>query len=130
MLNRIITACGLKREEIFICNVLRCRPPGNRVPKPEEASNCREYLDKTLDLVKPQIICCWGGTAAKQLLNSTLTIGQMRGRFFEYLGIPVLCTYHPAFLLEGRSPHKKKDVWEDMKMMLAKLGREVPKSSS
>ncbi|HEX3149107.1 MAG TPA: uracil-DNA glycosylase [Gemmataceae bacterium] len=126
MLNRIITGCGLKREEIFICNILRCRPPGNRQPKPDEAANCREYLDGTIDLVQPKVICCWGAVAAQNLLGTTTGITRLRGRFYEYRGIPVLCTFHPAALLEGRSPEKKKDVWEDMKMLLTRIGRPIP----
>jgi uracil-DNA glycosylase len=124
LLNRIIVACGMKREEVYICNILKCRPPGNRQPLPEESAHCREYLDRQLDLVRPKHICCLGATAAQNLLNTTLSIGKMRGRFLEYRGIPVLCTYHPAYLL--RSPEKKKDVWEDMKRLLAKMGRPVP----
>jgi uracil-DNA glycosylase len=126
MLNRIIAGCGLKREEIYICNILRCRPPGNRQPKPQEAANCREYLDGTIDLVQPKVICCWGAVAAQNLLGTTTLISRLRGRFYEYRGIPVLCTFHPASLLEGRSPEKKKDVWEDMKVLLAKIGRPIP----
>jgi uracil-DNA glycosylase len=126
MLNRIIVACGLKREDIFICNILRCRPPGNRQPKPEEAANCREYLDGSIALVRPKVICCWGAVAAQNLLQTKLGISKLRGRFYEYQGVPVLCTFHPAALLEGRSPEKKKDVWEDMKMLLARLGRPIP----
>lgn len=126
MLNRIIAACGLRREDIFICNILRCRPPGNRQPKPEEAQNCREYLDRSIALVGPKVICCWGAVAAQNLLGSKTGITRLRGQFYDYQGIPVLCTFHPAALLEGRSPEKKKDVWEDMKMLLAKIGRPVP----
>jgi len=128
LLTRIIAACGFKREEVFICNVLRCRPPGNRQPKPEEASNCREYLDGSIDLVGPKVICCLGAVAAQNVLQTKIGITRLRGRFYEYRGIPVLCTFHPAALLEGRSPEKKKDVWEDMKVMLAKLGRPIPSS--
>ena len=126
MLNRIITACGFRREDIFICNILRCRPPGNRQPKPEEASNCREYLDASIALVRPKVICCWGAVAAQNLLQTKTGITRLRGQFYDYQGIPVLCTFHPAALLEGRSPEKKKDVWDDMKMLLAKIGRPIP----
>jgi uracil-DNA glycosylase len=126
MLNRIITACGLKREDVFICNILRCRPPGNRQPKPEEATNCREYLAASIALVRPKVICCWGAVAAQNLLQTKTGITKLRGRFYEYQGTPVLCTFHPAALLEGRSPEKKKDVWEDMKLLLARVGRAVP----
>jgi uracil-DNA glycosylase len=126
MLNRIIAACGLRREDIFICNILRCRPPGNRQPKPEEAANCREYLDGSIARVRPKVICCWGAVAAQNLLQTKVGITKLRGRFYEYQGVPVLCTFHPAALLEGRSPEKKKEVWEDMKMLLARLGKPIP----
>jgi DNA polymerase len=126
LLTRIINAMGMKREDVFICNVLRCRPPGNRTPNAEEATNCREYLEQTLELVRPKFICCLGASAAQHLLGTTSSIGRMRGRFLQYKGIPVLATYHPAFLLPSRSPEKKKDVWEDMKLLLTKMGRPIP----
>jgi DNA polymerase len=126
LLNRIIAACGLKREEVYICNIIKCRPPGNRQPLPNEAGNCREYLDRQLDLVRPKFICALGATAAQNLLNTRAGIGKLRGRFYEYRGIPVICTFHPAALLPGRSPERKRDVWEDMKMLLARLGRPIP----
>ncbi len=124
LLTRIIIASGLKREEVFICNILRCRPPGNRQPLPEEAHNCSEWLEKTLDLVRPKLLCALGGTAATYLLGTTQGITRLRGKFFEYRGIPVMCTFHPSYLL--RSPEKKKDVWEDMKTLLKRMGKPVP----
>jgi DNA polymerase len=126
LLNKIIAAMGFKREEVFICNVLRCRPPGNRTPKPDEARNCWEYLEKTIDLVKPRFICALGVPAMQTLLKSTLSLSKMRGRFHEFRGIPVICTYHPASLLPSRSPENKKLVWDDMKMLLARMGRSIP----
>ncbi|HZY87776.1 MAG TPA: uracil-DNA glycosylase [Gemmataceae bacterium] len=126
LLNRIITACGMRREDVYICNILRCRPPGNRTPLPQEAANCREYLERTLELVRPKFLCALGASAAQNLLGTTLGIGKLRGRFHDYKGTPVLCTYHPAFLLPNRSPERKKDVWEDMKKLLARMGRPVP----
>jgi DNA polymerase len=124
LLNRIIAACGMKREEVYICNILRCRPPGNRTPLPNEASNCRPFLERTLELVRPRFICALGACAAQNLLGTTLSIGKLRGRFHDFRGIPVLCTYHPAYLL--RSPEKKRDVWEDMKRLLERMGRPIP----
>lgn len=124
LLDRIIAACGMKRQEVYICNILRCRPPGNRLPLPNEAGNCREWLEKTLELVRPKYICCLGACAAQNLLDSKLSIGKLRHQFREYRGIPVLCTYHPAYLL--RNPAAKKDVWDDMKRLLAKMGRTIP----
>jgi uracil-DNA glycosylase len=130
LLDRIIAgALGMKREEIFICNILRCRPPGNRPPQADEAENCREWLDKTLQLVRPKHICCLGASAAKYLLRIDLSIGRMRKRFYEYAGVPVLCTYHPSYLLRSEEPKKtqaKREVWDDMKMLLEKMGRPDP----
>ena len=123
LLNRIITACKLTREEIYICNILRCRPPGNRNPTPEEAANCREYLDGQITIVDPEYIVCWGSVAAKNLLDSTESIGRMRGRFYQYGRAKVLCTYHPSYLL--RNPAAKKMVWDDMKFLFRDMGVEL-----
>lgn len=123
LLNDIIRACRLKREEIYICNVLRCRPPGNRLPSFEEAQNCREFLDGQLAVVNPDYIVCWGSCAAKNLLGSDETIGKLRGRFYTYGRAKVLCTYHPSYLL--RNPAAKKDVWEDMKFLFRDQGIEL-----
>jgi DNA polymerase len=126
LLNRIIAACGMQREEVYICNIIKCRPPGNRTPQPDEAANCSGFLAKQLELIGPRFICCLGSTAARYLLSTTESIGRLRGRFHDYHGIPVLCTYHPAYLLPHRQPEKKRDVWEDMKMLLARMGRPIP----
>ena len=120
LLNDIIKACRMKREDVYICNVLRCRPPGNRLPSPEEAANCREYLDGQIAIVNPDYIVCWGSTAAKNLLASEAPIGKMRGQFFQYGRAKVICTYHPSYLL--RNPAAKKDVWEDMKLLFLDMG--------
>ncbi len=126
LLNRIIAACGMKREDVYICNIIKCRPPGNRTPLINEVENCREYLDAQLDLIKPKFICALGATAAQNLLGTTQALGKLRGRFHDYKGMTVIVTYHPAYLLPHRSPEKKKDVWEDMKMLLARMGRPIP----
>ena len=123
LLDKIITACGMTRKQVYICNIIKCRPPGNRTPLPNEIANCREYLEKQLDLVRPKFICALGTTAAQNLLGTTQSMGKLRGRFHSYRGIPVICTYHPAYLLPHRSPGSKKEVWEDMKMLLARMGR-------
>ncbi len=120
LLNDIIKACKLKREDVYICNVLRCRPPGNRVPSLQEAENCREYLDAQIGIVNPDYIVCWGSTAAKNLLGSEDTIGKLRRKFFTYGRAKVLCTYHPSYLL--RNPAAKKDVWDDMKLLFMDMG--------
>jgi uracil-DNA glycosylase family 4 len=124
LLNKIITASGFKREEVYICNTIKCRPPNNREPSPEEKANCRPYFDRQLDLVKPKYIVCLGGVAAKSVLNTQIGITKLRGKFHDLRGIPVLCTFHPAYLL--RNPAAKKDCWDDMKMLLTKMGRPIP----
>ena len=124
LLNKIITASGLKREDVYICNILRCRPPGNRNPSPTEAGNCREYLDAQIAIVDPEFILCWGTIAAQNLMGTVEKIGRLRGRFFQHGQAKVLCTYHPSYLL--RNPSAKKDVWEDMKLFLKEAGLPVP----
>lgn len=124
LLDKIIVACGLKREDIYICNILRCRPPGNRKPLPIEAGNCREFLDAQIAIIDPEFIVCWGATAAQNLMGTEESIGRMRGRLFEHGRAKVLCTYHPSYLL--RNPAAKKDVWEDMKRFLKEAGLPAP----
>jgi uracil-DNA glycosylase len=126
LLTKIIEACGWKREEIYICNILRCRPPGNRTPLPQEAENCREYLDEQIAIVDPEYIVCWGACAAHNLLGTTGALGRMRQRWYQHGRAKVLCTYHPSYLL--RNPSAKKPVWEDMKFLLAEMGLPVPGS--
>lgn len=123
LLNRIITAAKLTRQEIYICNILRCRPPGNRNPKPEEAENCREYLDAQISIVDPDYIVCWGGVAAKNLLGVEMPVGRMRGKFYQYGRAKVLVTYHPSYLL--RNEKDKIKVWEDMKFWRKEMGVEL-----
>lgn len=120
LLNTIIEACGWTREELYICNILRCRPDGNRNPTPIEAANCREFLDGQIEAVNPKYIVCWGTIAAQNLLGETTPIGRMRGKFYKHGRAKVLCTYHPSYLL--RNPPAKKFVWEDMKILLREMG--------
>jgi uracil-DNA glycosylase len=123
LLTKIIEACKLARSDVYILNVLKCRPPGNRNPLPHEVSNCRGFLDRQLSLIRPDYICCLGSVAAQTLLQTDTAISRMRGKFFDYRGISVMCTYHPAYLL--RNPSAKKEVWEDMKVLMAKMGIEL-----
>lgn len=120
LLNKILEASQLKREDVYICNILRCRPPGNRNPTATESANCREYLDGQIALVDPEYIICLGTVAAQNLLGTTTPIGRMRKQFHDFEGRKVMCTYHPSYLL--RNPSAKKDVWEDMQMFMADLG--------
>lgn len=123
LLDKIIDASQLKRQNLYICNILRCRPPGNRNPLPQEVSNCREFLDAQIHVVQPKYIVCWGTVAAQNLLNRTEAVGKLRGQLFDYQGIKVMCTYHPSYLL--RNPAAKKQVWEDMKFFMRHLGVEL-----
>ena len=123
LLNKIIEASQLKRDELYICNILRCRPPGNRNPLPQEASNCREFLDAQIHIVKPEYIICLGTVAAQNLLNRKEPVGKLREQLFDYRGIKVMCTYHPSYLL--RNPAAKKQVWDDMKFFMKHLGVEL-----
>jgi len=125
LLNRILAACTLRREDVYIFNVLKCRPPGNRNPLPVEAAACREYLNRQIEIIRPEFICCLGAVAAQNLLDTTASIGQLRGRFHDYQGIKVLCTYHPAYLLRNESA--KRPAWEDMQMLMAEMGIKLPK---
>jgi DNA polymerase len=132
LLDRIIKAAGLKRADVFICNVLKCRPPDNRDPRPEEIINCLPYLQKQIELINPDIIVALGAHAAKALLNTNESIGQLRGQFHQYyagLGRPpikLMATYHPAYLLRNYSHENRQRVWEDMKKVLAELNLPIP----
>ncbi len=129
LLDKIIAACGLERSEVYICNILKCHPPANRTPQPDEAHNCLPYLQRQLAVVQPKTIVCLGGTAAKYLLNTTKSLRELRGKFHEYQGIKVMVTYHPSYLLPHRDPSKKKEVWQDMQWLMAQLGRTIPPRS-
>jgi len=120
LLTKIIESCTLSREEVYILNVLKCRPPDNRRPQPDETANCRGYFEKQLEIIAPEFICCLGTTAAQALLQTDETIGNLRKRWFTWKSSQVICTYHPSYLL--RNPPAKRDVWEDMKLLMAKLG--------
>jgi len=120
LLTKIIESCTLSREEVYILNVLKCRPPENRRPQPDETANCRGYFEKQLEIIAPEFICCLGTTAAQALLQTDETIGNLRKRWFSWGISQVICTYHPSYLL--RNPPAKRDVWDDMKLLMAKMG--------
>lgn len=113
LLTKIIEAIGMKREEVLIGNVNRCRPPGNRAPMPDEAATCKPYLLREIAVVQPEVIVVLGNTAMKNLLGTREGITRLRGRFQDYNGIQVMPTFHPAYLL--RDPSKKRETWEDLK---------------
>jgi len=116
LLNEMIRALGLKRSDVYIANVLKCRPPENRNPLPEESQACEGYLHRQIALVQPKIILAVGQVAARNLLKTTLTIGNLRGRVHQYQGVPVVTTYHPAYLL--RASLEKRKAWDDLKLAL------------
>jgi uracil-DNA glycosylase family 4 len=123
LLTKIIEACRMKREEVYILNMIKCRPPGNRNPLPDELANCRSYLDRQLALIRPEFLCCLGAVAAQNLLGTTLSIGKLRGKVHTCRGAKLVCTYHPAYLL--RNPSAKKDTWDDLKLLLREMGVEL-----
>lgn len=120
LLTKIIEACKMNRQDVYILNMIKCRPPGNRNPLPTELSNCHDYLERQLELIEPEFICCCGAVAAQNLLGTTMSIGKLRGKIHIYRGIRVVCTYHPAFLL--RSPAFKKETWDDMRFLMREMG--------
>jgi uracil-DNA glycosylase len=119
LLTKIIEAIGLQRDDVYIANVIKCRPPGNRNPDPDEVEACEGFLFRQIDSIKPKVIVALGTFAAKALLKTQEPISRLRGRVYEYRGARLIPTFHPAFLL--RSPDRKRDVWEDMKKVRALL---------
>jgi DNA polymerase len=124
LLNNMIAAMGLKREEVYIANVVKCRPPGNRVPAPEEASTCTPFLFRQIDVVRPQVLVALGATAATWLLGQRQPLAGLRGRVHAYRGAQLIVTYHPAYLL--RDPRQKKEAWADLQIALRELGLKPP----
>jgi len=128
LLEKMINAMGLQRQDVFICNTLKCRPPENRDPKPDEIHNCMPYLKKQLEAIRPEIIVALGAHAAKTLLATDRPIGQLRGQFHEYIfsdDVPpakLMPTYHPAYLLRNYTPDNRKRVWDDLQKVMAELG--------
>ncbi len=118
LLDKILAAIQLSRQTVYIANILKCRPPANRNPLPEERELCFPYLHEQIDLIKPKLICTFGLVSSQALLETTASLGELRNKWHEFRGIPVMVTYHPALLL--RNPHFKRDTWEDMKKLKAK----------
>jgi DNA polymerase len=119
LLTRIIQAMGLAREQVYICNIIKCRPPNNRNPETDEISACLPFLQRQLAAISPDCICALGSVAARALLETDLPISRLRGQFHQYRGIAVMPTFHPAYLL--RNPEQKRAVWEDVQQLMARL---------
>jgi uracil-DNA glycosylase len=124
LLNNMIQAMGLKREEVYIANIVKCRPPANRVPEPVEANTCDQFLLQQIDVVQPQIVVALGATAAMYLLGVKQSLSALRGRWHSCRGAKLAVTYHPAFLL--RDPRQKGEAWKDLQMVMAELGLKAP----
>ena len=116
LLTKMIEAMGLNRREVYICNVIKCRPPNNRAPLPEEVAACKGYLLRQIEIISPKVICCLGKHASQALLDSEIQITKIRGKELDFNGIKLIPTYHPAYLL--RNPPAKKEVWQDLKKIM------------
>jgi DNA polymerase len=128
LLTKIIEAMGVRRDDVYIANVLKCRPdmppgmPGNRKPKPEEMATCKPYLLQQIEIIQPRVMVALGATAMEGLLGETAPMNRLRGRWHDFHGTPLMATYHPAYLLRNQSLTEKRKVWEDMLMVMEKLG--------
>jgi DNA polymerase len=128
LLTKMIEAMGFTRDEVYIANVIKCRPPGNRNPEPDEIATCEPFLLRQIAAIQPKVVVALGAFAAKTLLKTDEPISRLRGRLYDYRGAKLMPTFHPSFLL--RSPGNKREAWEDLKKALAELGRDVPPSST
>src|SRR5271166_5559163 len=127
LLTQMIEAMGLQRKDVYICNVVKCRPPGNRAPEPDEVATCSPYLLRQIDVIQPKVIVCLGAVAAKTLLETTKGISQFRGQWLQWRGRKLMATYHPAYLL--RNPNAKGEVWKDLQKVMAELGLQVSRKT-
>ena len=140
LLNNMIKAMGLRREDVYIANVVKCRPPGNRTPEPDECETCSPFLMRQIAVIKPKVVVALGATAAKNLLAMNSSLGELRGRFYDFKpagvrssdpswpGARLAVTYHPAYLL--RDPRQKGETWKDLQMVMKYLGIEPPKKTA
>ncbi len=120
LLTQMIEAMGLRREDVYICNVVKCRPPENRLPEKDEITTCSPFLFRQIDVIRPKVICCLGSCASQTLLQTTQGISRFRGEWFDFRGSKLIATYHPAYLL--RNPSAKSEVWKDLQKVMAVLG--------
>jgi len=127
LLNKQIAAMGLRREQVFIANIVKCRPPGNRVPAPDEVATCTPYLERQLEIVRPKVIVTLGLPAAKYMLKSSSTMGRLRGQWQDWRGIRLMPTYHPSFLLRSPTYENRSAVWSDLQKVMAEVGLTVKK---
>lgn len=123
LLTKIMAAIKLSRDQVYICNIVKCRPPDNRTPRPDEISTCRPFIERQLAAIRPDFVCALGAVAARALLDTMMPISQLRGQFHAFQGMQLMPTFHPAYLL--RNPDKKREVWADMKMLAAAMSIEI-----
>jgi uracil-DNA glycosylase family 4 len=128
LLTQMIEAMGLERKDVYICNVVKCRPPSNRTPERDETGTCQPFLDRQLAVIQPKVIVCLGNVASQALLGTGEPMGRVRGKWFRWHGMKMLPTYHPAYLL--RNPNAKGIVWEDLQKVMAELGLKTPKKTA
>ncbi len=128
LLTKMIAAMGFSRDEVYIANIVKCRPPENRNPKPDEIAMCRPFLHQQIAAIRPKVVCALGTFSAQTLLSTEERISNLRGKFHDLIGIKVLPTFHPAYLL--RNPSQKKRVWEDLQMIMAELKKKPPPDGS
>lgn len=128
LLEKMIQAIGLQRDQVYICNVVKSRPPGNRNPEPDEIEACKPYLHRQLDVLRPKVIVALGKFAAQTLLKTETRISELRGNFFDYRGVKLIPTFHPSYLL--RNPSAKKEAWDDLQKVARELGLSIPASGT
>jgi len=122
LLNKMINGMGLKREQVYICNIVKCRPPGNRVPAPDEVATCTPYLERQLEIIRPQVIVTLGLPAAQYMLQTKSSMGRMRGQWQSWRGIKLMPTYHPAYVLRSYTQEVRAAVWSDLQKVMAEVG--------
>jgi DNA polymerase len=129
LLNKMIAGMGLAREQVYIANIVKCRPPNNRVPAPDEVATCTPYLERQIEIIRPSAIVTLGLPATQYMLQTKLSMGRLRGQFHAWRGVPLMPTYHPAYVLRNPTYETRSAVWSDLKQVLAKLGLPTPKKN-
>jgi uracil-DNA glycosylase family 4 len=126
LLDKMIGAMGLRRDQVFIANIVKCRPPNNRQPAPDEVATCTPYLERQLEIVRPRVIVTLGLPAAKYMLQSNSTMGKLRGQWHSWRGIKLMPTFHPAYILRSYTPQTRAAVWSDLQLVMTEIGLVLP----
>jgi uracil-DNA glycosylase len=125
-LNEMLAAMGLRREQVYIANIVKCRPPGNREPAPDEVATCTPYLQRQLEIIRPRVIVTLGRPATQHMLGKSIAISKVRGQWQEWRGIKLMPTFHPAYILRNYTPETRAAVWSDLKQVMSELGMKLP----